>query len=140
MRTTMEGITGMLTTDLALRFDPVYGPIAQRFLDQPEVFADAFPRAWFELTHRDMGPISRYLGPLVPREPQVWRSVAGGGSSDDWQGGDCRFKGAHSTSGLSVSQLVKTAWASASTFRNSDKRGGANGHAFGGAAAELGRE
>jgi catalase-peroxidase len=118
----------MLTTDLSLRFDAIYEPISRRFLDHPDEFADAFARAWFKLTHRDMGPVSRYLGPEVPREELIWqdpvpavdhplvdeRDVAG-------------LKSSILASGLSVAQLVSTAWASASTYRDSDKRGGANG-------------
>jgi len=118
----------MLTTDLALRFDPVYEPISRRFLENPEALADAFARAWFKLTHRDMGPIQRYLGPLVPTETLIWQ--------DPVPAVDHELIGAEEiatlkeqilASGLSVSQLVSTAWASASTFRGSDKRGGANG-------------
>jgi catalase-peroxidase len=118
----------MTTADLSLRFDPIYAPIARRFLENPEQFADAFARAWFKLTHRDMGPRSRYLGPEVPAEELIWqdplpavdhklvnaKEIAG-------------LKGKILAAGLSVSELVTTAWASASTFRGSDKRGGANG-------------
>jgi catalase-peroxidase len=118
----------MLTTDLALRMDPVYEPIARRFHEHPEVLAEAFAKAWFKLTHRDMGPISRYLGPLVPSEPQLWQDpvppvshpLVGAAEVAD-------LKHRILSSGLSVSQLVSTAWASASTFRGTDKRGGANG-------------
>jgi catalase-peroxidase len=118
----------MLTTDLALRFDPIYEPISRRFYENPDQFADAFARAWFKLTHRDMGPIQRYLGPLVPQEELIWQdrvpAVTGQlVSSDDI----AALKAQILASGLSVAQLVSTAWASASTFRGSDKRGGANG-------------
>jgi len=118
----------MLTTDLALRFDPVYGEISKRFHDNPEEFADAFARAWFKLTHRDMGPIQRYLGPEVPTEVLLWQ--------DPLPAVDHALVGADDIaslkqqvldSGLDISELVSTAWASASTFRGSDKRGGANG-------------
>jgi catalase-peroxidase len=118
----------MLTTDLALRFDPAYEKISRRFYEHPDQFADAFARAWFKLTHRDMGPIQRYLGPLVPKETLSWQ--------DPIPAVDHRLIGEQDiaalkakilASGLSVSQLVSTAWASASTFRGSDKRGGANG-------------
>jgi catalase-peroxidase len=119
---------GMLTTDLSLRMDPIYEPISRRFLEHPEELADAFARAWFKLTHRDMGPISRYLGPLVPKEPQIWQDPVPAvdhpliGEQDI-----AALKAKILASGLSISQLVTTAWASASTFRGSDKRGGANG-------------
>ncbi len=118
----------MLTTDLALRFDPAYEKISRRFHENPDQFGDAFARAWFKLTHRDMGPIVRYLGPLVPKEPLLWQ--------DPIPAVDHPLIGAQDiavlkvkilASGLSISQLVMTAWASASTFRGSDKRGGANG-------------
>jgi catalase-peroxidase len=118
----------MLTTDLALRFDPIYEPISRRFHENPEEFADAFARAWFKLTHRDMGPIQRYLGPLVPQETLIWQDPVP--AVDHELVGDedvAALKGKILDSGLSVSQLVSTAWASASTFRGSDKRGGANG-------------
>jgi catalase-peroxidase len=118
----------MLTTDLALRFDPVYEPISRRFLENPDQFADAFARAWFKLTHRDMGPIQRYLGPLVPQETLLWQDPVPA-PAHDLVGADdvATLKRQVLDSGLSVSQLVATAWASASTFRISDKRGGANG-------------
>ena len=118
----------MLTTDLSLRFDPAYEKISRRFYEHPDQFADAFAKAWFKLTHRDMGPISRYLGPLVPKEPQLWQ--------DPVPAVDHKFIGEQDiaalkakilASGLSISELVTTAWASAATFRGSDKRGGANG-------------
>ncbi len=119
---------GMLTTDLALKFDPVYAPIAKRFLDHPDVFADAFARAWFKLTHRDMGPVSRYLGPLVPKEPQLWQDPVPAVDHELIGGQDiAALKAKILASGLSISQLVATAWASAGSFRGSDKRGGANG-------------
>src|SRR6202011_6151136 len=118
----------MLTTDLSLRFDPAYEKISRRFHENPDQFADAFARAWFKLTHRDMGPIARYLGPLVPKETLIWQDPIPAvnhpliGEPDI-----AALKAKILASGLSVSQLVSTAWASASTFRGSDKRGGANG-------------
>ncbi len=118
----------MLTTDLSLRFDPAYEKISRRFYEHPDQFADAFARAWFKLTHRDMGPIQRYLGPLVPKEALIWQDPIPPvdhpliGEQDI-----AALKATILASGLSVSQLVSTAWASASTFRGSDKRGGANG-------------
>jgi len=118
----------MTTADLSLRFDPIYEPIARRYLKNPEKFADAFARAWFKLTHRDMGPRSRYLGPEVPAEELIWQDPIPSvnhkliGEKDI-----AALKGKILASGLSVSQLVSTAWASASTFRGSDNRGGANG-------------
>jgi len=117
----------MLTTDLALRFDPVYEPISRRFLEHPEEFADAFARAWFKLTHRDMGPIERYLGPEVPAETLIWQDpVPAAGPLID-AADVAALTAAVRASGLSATQLVATAWASASTFRGGDKRGGANG-------------
>jgi catalase-peroxidase len=118
----------MLTTDLALRFDPVYEKISRRFLENPDQFADAFARAWFKLTHRDMGPIARYLGPLVPKETFIWQDPVP--AVDHLLIGEqdiATLKTKILASDLSVSELVSTAWASASTFRGSDKRGGANG-------------
>ncbi|NGY04788.1 catalase/peroxidase HPI [Solimonas terrae] len=118
----------MLTTDLSLRFDPAYEKISRRFLEHPEQFADAFARAWFKLTHRDMGPRARYLGPEVPAEDLIWQDPVP--AVDHKLVGDqdvAALKAKVLASGLSVSQLVSTAWASASTFRGSDKRGGANG-------------
>jgi catalase-peroxidase len=118
----------MFTTDLALRLDPIYGPISKRFYEHPEQFADAFARAWFKLTHRDMGPVSRYLGPLVPKEELIWQDpvpVVDHPLIDEKDAAALKAKILQS--GLSVSQLVATAWASAATFRGSDKRGGANG-------------
>jgi len=118
----------MLTTDLSLRFDPAYEKISRRFMENPDQFADAFARAWFKLTHRDMGPVARYLGPLVPKEPLPWQDPIPAldhplvGEADI-----AALKTKILASGLTVSQLVSTAWASASTFRGSDKRGGANG-------------
>jgi len=118
----------MLTTDLSLRLDPAYEKISRRFYEHPDQFADAFARAWFKLTHRDMGPIHRYLGPLVPKEILIWQDPIPAvdhpliGEEDI-----AALKAKILASGLSVSQLVSTAWASASTFRGSDKRGGANG-------------
>ncbi len=117
----------MLTTDLSLRFDPIYEKISRRFYENPDQFADAFARAWFKLTHRDMGPRVRYLGKLVPQEVLIWQDPIPASDSklDDKDIADLKAK--ILASGLSVSQLVSTAWASASTFRRSDKRGGANG-------------
>ena len=118
----------MLTTDLALRFDPVYEKISRRFLENPDQFADAFARAWFKLTHRDMGPRSRYLGPEVPAEELIWQDPIPAVNHELIDAQDiASLKGKILASGLSVSELVSTAWASASTFRGSDKRGGANG-------------
>ena len=118
----------MLTTDLALRMDPIYEPISRRFLENPDEFADAFGRAWFKLTHRDMGPISRYLGPEVPDEQLLWQDPVPAVDHELIDAQDvAALKSRILESGLSVSQLVSTAWASASTFRGSDKRGGANG-------------
>ncbi len=118
----------MFTTDLALRIDPVYAPIAKRFLDNPEEFADAFAKAWYKLTHRDMGPVSRYLGPLVPAEPLLWQDPLPAVDHELIGAQDITaLKAKILASGLSISQLVTTAWASAATFRGSDKRGGANG-------------
>ncbi len=118
----------MLTTDLALKMDPIYAPISKHFHENPNELADAFARAWFKLTHRDMGPRSRYLGPLVPAEELIWQDPVPAVTHkliDEQDIAD--LKGKILASGLSVSQLVSTAWASASTFRGSDKRGGANG-------------
>ena len=118
----------MLTTDLALRFDPAYEKISRRFYEHPDQFADAFARAWFKLTHRDMGPIPRYLGPLVPKETLLWQDPVP--AMDHKLIGEqdiAALKAKILASGLSISQLVTTAWASASSFRGSDKRGGANG-------------
>ena len=118
----------MTTADLSLRFDPIYEPIARRYLKDPEAFADAFARAWFKLTHRDMGPRSRYLGPEVPAEMLIWQDPVPAVAHKLIGAKDIAdLKGKILVSGLSVSQLVSTAWASASTFRGSDKRGGANG-------------
>ena len=132
----------MLTTDLALRFDPAYEKISRRFFEHPDQFADAFARAWFKLTHRDMGPIVRYLGPLVPKEPLLWQDPIPG--LDHPLIGEQDFpvlKAKILASGATVSQLVSTAWASASTFRGSDKRGGAERRAHSpGAAKGLGRQ
>jgi catalase-peroxidase len=118
----------MTTADLSLRFDPIYEPIARRYLQNPEAFADAFARAWFKLTHRDMGPRSRYLGPEVPAEELIWQDPIPAVNHKLIDAQDiAALKGKILASGLSVSQLVSTAWASASTFRGSDMRGGANG-------------
>ncbi len=132
----------MLTTDLALRFDPAYEKISRRFYEHPDQFADAFARAWFKLTHRDMGPIARYLGPLVPKETLVWQDPVP--AVDHKLIGEkeiAALKAKILASGLSISQLVTTAWASAASFRGSDKRGGANGARIRlDAAKELGSE
>ena len=118
----------MLTTDLSLRFDPIYEPISRRFMENPEALADAFARAWFKLTHRDMGPVVRYLGPEVPSETLIWQDPVPPVTHDLIDAGDiATLKSQVLASGLSVSQLVSAAWASASSFRGSDKRGGANG-------------
>ncbi|HUM08459.1 MAG TPA: catalase/peroxidase HPI, partial [Acidocella sp.] len=118
----------MLTTDLSLRFDPVYEKISRRFYENPDQLADAFARAWFKLTHRDMGPLSRYLGPLVPAEPLLWQDPIPAVAHKLIDEQDiAALKAKLLASGLSISQLVTTAWASAATFRGSDKRGGANG-------------
>ena len=118
----------MTTADLSLRFDPIYEPIARRFAENPDEFADAFARAWFKLTHRDMGPRSRYLGPEVPDEDLLWQDPIPAVDHELIDADDvASLKGKILASGLSVSQLVSTAWASAATFRGSDKRGGANG-------------
>jgi len=118
----------MLTTDLALRFDPAYEKISRRFHENPDQFADAFARAWYKLTHRDMGPIARYLGPLVPKEELEWQDPIPALNHELVSDQDiAALKAKILASGLSVSQLATTAWASASTFRGSDKRGGANG-------------
>ena len=118
----------MLTTDLSLRMDPIYEPISRRFLENPDEFADAFARAWFKLTHRDMGPVSRYLGPEVPSEQLIWQDPVPAVDHELVDDADiATLRTAILESGLSVSELVKAAWASASTFRDSDLRGGANG-------------
>ena len=118
----------VLTTDLTLRFDPEFGKISRGFLDDPQAFADAFARAWFKLTHRDMGPRARYLGPEVPKEELIWQDPIPAVNHKLVDEEDvASLKSKVLASGLSVSQLVSTAWASASTFRGSDKRGGANG-------------
>jgi catalase-peroxidase len=118
----------MTTADLSLRFDPIYEPIARDYLQNPEKFADAFARAWFKLTHRDMGPRARYLGPEVPAEELIWQDPVPAVSHPLIDGQDTALlKGKIIAAGLSVSQLVSTAWASAATFRGSDKRGGGNG-------------
>ncbi|MFF5139712.1 catalase/peroxidase HPI [Streptomyces sp. NPDC013157] len=118
----------MLTTDLSLRFDPIYEPISRRFHENPDQFADAFARAWFKLTHRDMGPKSLYLGPEVPAETLIWQDPLPEAEGEAIDAADVTaLKAKLLASGLTVSQLVSTAWASASTYRGSDKRGGANG-------------
>jgi len=118
----------MLTTDLSLRFDPIYGPISRRFLENPQAFAEAFARAWYKLTHRDMGPRVRYLGPEVPKEELIWQDPVPAVDHPLIEAADVdALKAKIAASGLSVAELVSTAWASASTFRGGDKRGGANG-------------
>ncbi|MDH4036194.1 MAG: catalase/peroxidase HPI [Candidatus Krumholzibacteria bacterium] len=118
----------MTTADMAMKMDPIYKPIAKHFLENPDEFADAFARAWFKLTHRDMGPITRYLGAEVPKEHLIWQDPVPAADHKSIDAKDIAvLKGKILASGLSISQLVATAWASASTFRNSDKRGGANG-------------
>ncbi|WP_340646763.1 catalase/peroxidase HPI [Phenylobacterium sp.] len=125
---TRKHLPKMLTSDLALRFDPAYEKISRRFLENPDQFADAFARAWFKLTHRDMGPIGRYLGPLTPKETLIWQDPIPAVDHPLIDKADiAALKAKVLASGLSVSQLVSAAWASASTFRGSDKRGGANG-------------
>src|SRR5947199_10508875 len=117
----------MLTTDLALRLDPIYEPISRRFYENPDQLAEAFAKAWYKLLHRDMGPVSRYLGPWVP-EPQLWQDPVPAVDHeliDDSDVGSLKAKLLES--GLSIAQLVSTAWAAASSFRGTDKRGGANG-------------
>jgi len=118
----------MLTTDLSLRMDPIYAPIAKRFHENPQEFADAFAKAWYKLTHRDMGPVTRYLGPLVPKETLLWQDpVPAVDHALIGQQDIAALKAKILASGLSISELASTAWASAATFRGSDKRGGANG-------------
>ncbi len=118
----------MLTTDLALREDPIYEVISRHFYENPDAFADAFARAWFKLTHRDMGPISLYLGPEVPKEELIWQDPIPAAQQETLDTGDIKsLKDALKASGLTTSEMISTAWASASTFRGSDKRGGANG-------------
>jgi catalase-peroxidase len=125
---TKKRVPTMLTTDMSLRFDPAYEKISRRFYENPDQFADAFARAWFKLTHRDMGPIARYLGPLVPKETLVWQDPIPAVDHPLIDENDAAaLKAKILAAGLSVSDLVSTAWASASTFRGSDKRGGANG-------------
>jgi catalase-peroxidase len=126
--TSRKHVPTMLTTDLSLKFDPAYEKISRRFYEHPDQFADAFARAWFKLTHRDMGPIQRYLGPLVPKETLIWQDPISALDHELVSEQDtAALKAKILASGLTVSQLVSTAWASASTFRGSDKRGGANG-------------
>jgi catalase-peroxidase len=118
----------MLTTDLSLRMDPIYEPISRHFYENPQELADAFAKSWFKLTHRDMGPITRYLGPLVPAEPQIWQDPVPPVTHELIGAEDiAALKGTILASGLTISQLVSVAWAAASTFRGTDKRGGANG-------------
>jgi catalase-peroxidase len=117
----------MLTTDLALRFDPIYEPISRRFLEHPDQFAEAFAKAWYKLMHRDMGPVSRYLGPWVPK-PQLWQDPVPPVDHELVSNDDvAALKRTLLESGLSISQLVTTAWAAAASYRHTDKRGGANG-------------
>jgi len=118
----------MFTTDLSLKMDPAYGEISKRFMENPQEFADAFAKAWYKLTHRDMGPIARYLGALVPAEPQIWQDPVPVVDHELIGEQDiAALKSKLLASGLTISELVTTAWASASTFRGTDKRGGANG-------------
>jgi catalase-peroxidase len=118
----------MLTTDLSLRMDPIYAPISRHFYENPQELADAFARAWFKLTHRDMGPITRYLGPLVPAEPQIWQDPVPPVTHELIGAADiAALKSTILASGLTISELVSAAWAAASSFRGTDKRGGANG-------------
>jgi len=117
----------MLTTDLTMRFDPEFGKISKRFLEDPQAFAEAFARAWFKLTHRDMGPKARYLGPEVPKEDLIWQDPLPAAAHKPTAADIADLKGRIAASGLSVGELVSAAWASASTFRGGDKRGGANG-------------
>ncbi|WP_407333894.1 catalase/peroxidase HPI [Enterovibrio sp. 27052020O] len=125
---TKKRLPTMLTTDLSLRFDPAYEKISRRFMENPDQFADAFARAWFKLTHRDLGPRSRYLGPEVPSEVMIWQDPVPARDHALIDAADiAHLKGKIEATGLTVSELVSTAWASASTFRGSDKRGGANG-------------
>jgi catalase-peroxidase len=125
---TKKRVPTMLTTDLSLRLDLAYEKISRRFYENPDQFADAFARAWFKLTHRDMGPITRYLGPLVPKETLIWQDPIPPVDHPLIDDNDAAtLKAKILGSGISVTDLVSTAWASASTFRGSDKRGGANG-------------
>jgi catalase-peroxidase len=118
----------MLTTDLALRFDPIYGPISKKFMEDPKAFEEAFAKAWFKLTHRDMGPITRYVGPEAPKEALIWQDPIPVLNHAVIDVADIsNLKAQILKSGLTVSELVETAWASASTYRDSDRRGGANG-------------
>jgi len=117
----------MLTTDLTLRFDPEFGKISRRFLENPQAFADAFARAWYKLTHRDMGPKARYLGPEVPKEDLIWQDPLPAAKHHPSAADIADLKAKIAASGLSAGELVAVAWASASTFRGGDKRGGANG-------------
>ena len=126
--TSKKHVPTMLTTDLSLRMDPAYEKISRRFYENPDQFADAFARAWFKLTHRDMGPVARYLGPLVPKETLIWQDPIPAADHPALSDADvASLKSKILASGLTVSQLVSTAWAAASTYRGSDKRGGANG-------------
>ena len=117
----------MLTTDLSMRFDPAYEKITRRWLEHPEELADAFARAWYKLIHRDMGPVARYLGPLVPQEELLWQDIVPKGQSQISEADATKLKGLILESGLTVAQLVSTAWKATASFRGSDKRGGANG-------------
>ncbi|MCW1938469.1 hypothetical protein OMD46_22840 [Pseudomonas sp. MDMC_285] len=117
----------MLTTDLTLRFDPEFGKISKRFYEDPQSFADAFARAWYKLTHRDMGPKARYLGPEVPKEDLIWQDPLPAATHNPSAADIADLKAKIAASGISIGDLVSVAWASASTFRGGDKRGGANG-------------
>ncbi|TGE12620.1 catalase-peroxidase, partial [Salmonella enterica subsp. enterica serovar Poona] len=117
----------MLVTDLTLRFDPEFEKISRRFLNDPQAFNEAFARAWFKLTHRDMGPKARYIGPEVPKEDLIWQDPLPQPLYQPTQEDIINLKAAIAASGLSISEMVSVAWASASTFRGGDKRGGANG-------------
>jgi len=133
--------TIMTTADMAMRMDPIYGPISKRFHENPEEFADAFARAWFKLTHRDLGPKSRYLGPEVPKEDLIWQDVIPKVDYELIDDNDIeKLKTTILSSGLTISQLVYTAWASASTYRDSDKRGGANGARIRLAPQKIGKQ
>lgn len=129
----------MLVTDLTLRFDPDFEKISRRFLQDPQSFNEAFARAWFKLTHRDMGPKARYLGPEVPKEDLIWQDPLPAPVHQPSPADISEVKAAIASSGLSVSELVSVAWASASTFRGGDKRGGANGARLALAPQKTGR-
>jgi catalase-peroxidase len=128
----------MTTADMAMRVDPVYEEISRRFLANPDEFADIFARAWFKLLHRDMGPVTRYLGPEVPSEQLIWQDPIPAGSTLS-NTEVAELKSLILAGGLSTAELVRTAWASASTYRDSDKRGGANGPLFASLRRTIGR-